>query len=825
MASPVVFQPSQNGLNRRSLSIFSRRGAETPTPKTQALAAVSMPFSTVSSTGAQPPRSKKWKLGNRGEKKPQGTILRMVPKEQPMPGRIMSRTEFDVAITPNEEILRNIGHVATATTSPTSTTSTRPTVEFAHILNQMMPSRAGRKDSQGEVVGVWKNGCTEWDSKMLKPTRYEEVPRPKTSDGASSSDSLTGEKPQRPNIRLIIPNGDSTRRPLQMFSKSASGANYSRNVSTSHMESIRRAELSSSPRSSAMQLPAVTFAPKPNRVNNMPTNPAAIMEQSIIPPEVPQQKSSDRLHVHFRMLSANSSSDSSSVHSSDNECSSKVNSSRTSLMSIALEEKKADSPKPDLEEKIVPVILDPELRSSYAASISASTRSPVTLSDPPLGSKESPAELEGTPIEGPRLENLLQIMRRESINSTKRRMSSRRGTRRLSRKISADELLAAARKSPSLSQAERELETQLDVISDSMTAAKDSQESKESPTELVTVVLQSVMTAPPPPIPPKSTERRYPPPASTQIKKRTPYRVNKPLPPIPRKSSRRVSIAKPLSFISEEQERKITAKRAETVVFKILNDLNTLDDLFNAALANKGFYWVFKRNELRLMRSTLKKMDPAAWEYRETCLNDDMSDQQPETPKTPLDYTPTTYYQTYTRDFYIIGALKTIILEQCQSFLRDETVRALKVQEPLQSSRVDCALWRVWTFCRIFGCNRGREDDIVAQMDWLRGGKLAHQDTCTSTIATSDSFSLSGVLLNAPDHFGKGNGDGLSADELYDITEMWNCLNHITQSVLGRTAEARQYGVFDSTEVRGGDIDGEESMLGNETQPKRVYIC
>ena len=773
-----------------------------------------MPFSTSNSTGAQPPRSKKWKLGSRGEKKPQGTILRMVPKEQPMAGRIMSRTEVDVAITPNEEILRNIGHVATATTSPTSPTSTRPNVEFAHILNQMIPSRTGRKDSQGEIVGVWKNGYTEWDSKMLKSQRYEELPRPKTSDGASSSDGLARDRPQRPIIRLIIPNGDTARRPLQMFSKSAGGPNYSRNVSTSHMENIQRAEPSLSPRSSAMQLPTVTFAPKPNRFNNMPANPAAIMERSIISPEVPQQKSSDRLHVHFRMMSANSSSDSSSLHSSDNECSSKVNSSRTSLMSVALEENKSDSLKLDLEEKVVPVILDPELRSSYAASISASTRSPVTFGDQPLGSRESPAELQGTPIEGPRLENLLQIMRRESINSTKRRMSSRRGTRRLSRKISADERLAPGRNSPSLSQAERELETQLNVIGDSMTAAKDRNESKESPTELVTVVMQSAVTAPPPPVPPKSAERRRPPSASTQIKKRTPYRVNKPLPPIPRRSSRRISMSNHLPFISEERERKITSKRAETVIFKILNDLETLDDLFNAALANKGFYWVFKRNELRLMRSTLKKMNPAAWEYRETCLNDDMSNQQPETPKTPLDYTPTTYYQTYTRDFYIIGALKTIILEQCQSFLRDETVRALKVQEPLQSSRVDCALWRIWTFCKIFGCNRGREDDIIAQMDWLRGGKLAHQDTCTSTIATSDSFSLSGVLLNAPEHFGKGNSDGLSADELYDMTEMWNCLNHITQSVLGRTAEARQYGVFDSTDVRGGDIDGEESMLG-----------
>ena len=289
--------------------------------------------------------------------------------------------------------------------------------------------------------------------------------------------------------------------------------------------------------------------------------------------------------------------------------------------------------------------------------------------------------------------------------------------------------------------------------------------------------------------------------------------MNKPLPQIPKRSSRRIQQDR-LSSISEEQEPKIPAKVAEAVIFKVLDRVETLDDLFNAALANKGFYRVFKLNELPLMRSTLKKMNAAAWEYRETCLADSSDREEPESPKPLPDYTPTTYYQTYTRDTYIIGALKVLILERCQSFLRPETVSSLKIHDPFHPSRVDCALWRIWTFCRVFGSHKGREDDIVAQMDWLRGGVLAHQDTCTSTISMRDSFCMGGVLLNAPEHFGQGNHGGLSAEELYDMTEMWNCLNHITQTIIGMTIEARQYGVYDCTEVRGGDIDGEEAMLG-----------
>ena len=761
-------------------------------------------------------RQKKWKLGSRTEKKPQGTILRMVPKEQPMSGRIVSPPEPDTTLSPNDEILRNIGLEPTEMSSPISMTSSRPAVEFKHILHQMKSARMESNKSQGEIIGVWKNGKAEWDSRW--PALDEEpIARPMTADSRPKFDSLANDrKPQRPSIRIVIPNRDSIRRPLQMLSRSAVEPNSRHATGPRSEQDVPRAELSPTPRSTAMPVPTLMVAPKPQRVSYTSASLAAVIERSMTPPpQYSHQQPSDRVHVHFRMPSTNSSSDSSSLHSSDNDASPKVSSSKTSLMSVASDERGSESPKPAAEEKVVPVILDPQLRSSYAASVSAQNQRP--LDDPPFGSPESPAELEGSAVDVPRLGNLLEVMRRESIGYTRRRMSSRRGTRRLSQKTPRDALRPSGAKSPSLSQAEQELEKQLEVFGISVEAAKN------SPSELVTVVMQSGETAPPP-IPPKSAQRRHPQPASMQVKKRKPYRVDKPLPPLPRKSSRRKSAPRKLSFISEEQERKISAKRAEALVFKILNNLDTLDDLFNAALTNKGFYLVFKRNELQLMRKTLKKMNQAAWEYRETCLYDDISNQLPETPKLLLDYTPTSYYQTYIRDVYIIGALKTIILEQCQSFLRVETVQSLKVHEPLHSSRVDTALWRIWTFCRVFGCNKGREDDIAAQLDWLRGGILAHQDDCTGTIASSDSLALSGLLLNAPEHFGKGNNGGLSAEELFDMTEMWNCLNHITQSILGRTAEARQYGVFDDTDIRGGDVDGEEAMLGKRDFVIITYI-
>jgi hypothetical protein len=289
--------------------------------------------------------------------------------------------------------------------------------------------------------------------------------------------------------------------------------------------------------------------------------------------------------------------------------------------------------------------------------------------------------------------------------------------------------------------------------------------------------------------------------------------------------ARSVSTRSYLSLIAEEEYREIPADAAESVLYHILRHMGSLDDLFNMSIINRGFYRVFKRHELEITQTVLKKMSPAAWEYLETCLPLDRGDEDSAVP--PPEYTAASYFESYMRDSRTIGRIKNIVLERCQSMLRVETVEALTSHNALKSSTVDNALWRIWTFCRVFGCNRNREDDLVVQTDWLKGGLLAHQTACVSTICSSDSFYISSTLLNTPEHFAMGNGGGLTAEELYDMTEMWNCLRAITQSVGGRTEQARQHGVYDNTDIRGGDIDGEELMLGMfcplPTKPRNNY--
>ncbi|KAI9697408.1 MAG: hypothetical protein M1836_004686 [Candelina mexicana] len=264
---------------------------------------------------------------------------------------------------------------------------------------------------------------------------------------------------------------------------------------------------------------------------------------------------------------------------------------------------------------------------------------------------------------------------------------------------------------------------------------------------------------------------------------------------------------------AEEEERQISAAAAEMVLLRIMQSLDNLQDLFSTATVSKGFYRTFKRNELPLIKGALRCMSPAAWELREMTPPYDEDTVPSEDTPVP-DYTPSSYLRYYTRDMYTMVALKSLILVRCESFLRSETISALAGNDEIRSLQLDDAFWRVWTFCKIFGSNKNREDDIVGQIDWLKGGVTAHQQSCTSSMyPTNGDFNMNSALLNPPENFGRGNTGGLTAEELYDMTEIWNCLGVLIRGFQGKREQAREFGVFDNTGIAEGDLEKEDAML------------
>lgn len=300
------------------------------------------------------------------------------------------------------------------------------------------------------------------------------------------------------------------------------------------------------------------------------------------------------------------------------------------------------------------------------------------------------------------------------------------------------------------------------------------------------------------------------------------------VPELPRRSSRRagsppppprividdgmIVLSGPVSIRRDDGTTNIAPASAEEVLLNILSFVGSVDDLVRTAVINKGMYRVYKENEMHLLRTVMFNQSPAAWEYMEwsapTCNEATSS-----AASSQLEHTPMSYMRCYKRDSAVISALKALIFEHCQTFIRRETALSLASPSHMNVQRVDDAFWRIWTFCKIFGCGKNREEDVTGQLDWLKGGLLANNQNATATVNMNLDFELSSVLLNAPDYFASGNATGLSAHQLYDMIEIWTCLAALLQGYQGRINQARIHGVFDACHDQGSEGDMEEQML------------
>lgn len=255
-----------------------------------------------------------------------------------------------------------------------------------------------------------------------------------------------------------------------------------------------------------------------------------------------------------------------------------------------------------------------------------------------------------------------------------------------------------------------------------------------------------------------------------------------------------------------------TPAEAQSILLRIMSGLHTLDDLNATSRINKGMWRVYKENEIALLRTVQWNQSPAAWELREwsvisfSHVDYDVTSSQPQ-------HTPASYRSCARRDKEVIDELKVMILENCQTFLRPESTVGLASTGESSGQRFDDAFYRIWCFCKIFGCEKGREDDIAGQLDWLKGGLLAHQQDCGATVSINFEFDMASVLLNAPDYFAQGNLNGLSAAQLYDMIELRNCLAVLLQGFGGRVEQARSCGVFDHCETAVTGVEEEDAVL------------
>jgi len=247
---------------------------------------------------------------------------------------------------------------------------------------------------------------------------------------------------------------------------------------------------------------------------------------------------------------------------------------------------------------------------------------------------------------------------------------------------------------------------------------------------------------------------------------------------------------------------------AEDVLVRILASLDDLQDLHVAACVNKGLYRVYKDNEMALLRAAVYNESPAAWELL------DLSNQQ--TARELPDPTPSPtklYTQAYLNDKKVIESLKRLILSRCQTTIRAETASALASPTHPGAQRFDNAFNRIWSFCLLFGSGKNREEDITGQLDWLKGGLLAHSDELSANASGTLDYDMGSILLNPPECFGKGNAGGLEPRELDDIVELWNCMGMLLEGYLEHAEQAHESGMIDDCAFSDGVGNWERERL------------
>ena len=261
-----------------------------------------------------------------------------------------------------------------------------------------------------------------------------------------------------------------------------------------------------------------------------------------------------------------------------------------------------------------------------------------------------------------------------------------------------------------------------------------------------------------------------------------------------------------------ENDPSILAGSAEEVLLHILSSLTRIEDLFSTAQINKGMHRVYKENEMDLIRRVTYNQSPAASEFRKWCPPERNNTDESKASSEQVEHTPLSYMRCYRRDMNVIESLKGLILEHCQTFIRRETAFALSTPTHPHAQRFNDAFWRIWCFCKIFGCDKGREEDVTGQLDWLKGGLLANNQDLTATMNMNLEFDMASVLVNPPEFFAKGNAGGLSAQQLYDMSEIWSCLTTLLSGYHSRVEQAFHSGMFDDFEPS-ETVESEEQAL------------
>ncbi|KAL4800776.1 hypothetical protein BDV19DRAFT_352123 [Aspergillus venezuelensis] len=235
------------------------------------------------------------------------------------------------------------------------------------------------------------------------------------------------------------------------------------------------------------------------------------------------------------------------------------------------------------------------------------------------------------------------------------------------------------------------------------------------------------------------------------------------------------------------------------ILEQVMYCVDELSDLFSLALVNRETYTVFKLNELGFIKRTLRRCSPPAWELREIT-------EVPYNPQSPAGcqaLAASLYIRHHTRDVCHLAAIKFLLENHCRPLFSQPVLDGLRNPHSPEAAEVDAAIWRVFTFCHLFGNRKEREEDIHGQRLWLLGERLSVEADLPPICRTMpEPADFNTVLFNPPSGFAQGNAGGLSRRQLLNMVDIWIAMGTLLDFLRQETERARRYGLFDEVYPR-----------------------
>ncbi|KAJ0414649.1 hypothetical protein BJY00DRAFT_320843 [Aspergillus carlsbadensis] len=224
-----------------------------------------------------------------------------------------------------------------------------------------------------------------------------------------------------------------------------------------------------------------------------------------------------------------------------------------------------------------------------------------------------------------------------------------------------------------------------------------------------------------------------------------------------------------------------------------MDEVDNLQDLFSLALVNRAAYTAFKTDELELMKATVRKVSPPAWELR----------QASEVPWDALtlpggqSLAAGLYFRHYARDLCYVAGIKFLLEDYCLGILSEDLRTGLRDPSSTQAGELDAAVWRVWTFCHLFGNRKDREHDTLGQQQWLRGEGVGTAGLPPVCQTSPDPADFNTALFAPHEGFAQGNSGGLSQRQLMHMLEVWTSMGVLLDFLRKETRRARRTGLFE----------------------------